>query len=191
MADKDEKDEGPQAEEKSQQDKKKKPAPKATSTNNQRLQNELTEEQEADLIEAFQLLDSEGVEAIQTKDLKVALRALGYEPQKDKMKKMISEKDQDSMSGTLLLEDFKDIMKEKLFEYENMEEIEIAFPLFTEGKSDFITIHDLRRVAAELGETLSDEVFEEMIREADVMDHDGQISKEEFFRIMKRENAFT
>eukprot|EP00760_Papus_ankaliazontas_P035459 PhM_4_TR7805/c0_g1_i1/m.3491/K16465/CETN1; centrin-1 len=195
MADREEKDENPQNEEANKttathNDKRKKGAPKQSS-NVHRLQNELTEEQEADLVEAFQLLDSEGVEAIQAKDLKVALRALGYEPHKEKVKKIISEVDKDSMSGTLLLEDFKRIMRDKLFEYENMEEIEIAFPLFTEGKSDFITVDDLRRVANELGETLSDEVFEEMIREADVLDHDGRISQEEFFRIMKRENAFT
>ena len=189
MAEKEDKDDAPTTDEKAPE-KKKKTAPKASSTNNQRLQNDLTEEQEADLVEAFQLLDSEGVEAIQAKDLKVALRALGYEPQKDKVKKIISEVDKDSLSGTLLLDDFKRIMKDKLFEYENMEEIEIAFPLFTEGKSQFVTVDDLRRVAAELGETLSEEVFEEMIREADVLDHDGRISKEELFRIMKRENAF-
>lgn len=190
MADKEEKDDVQPTEDKPSE-KKKKAQPKASSTNNQRLQNDLTDEQEADLVEAFQLLDSEGVEAIQAKDLKVALRALGYEPQKEKVKKIISEVDKDSMSGTLLLEDFKRIMKDKLFEYENTEEIEISFPLFTEGKSDYVTVDDLRRVAAELGETLSDEVFEEMIREADVLDHDGKISKEEFFRIMKRENAFS
>ncbi len=160
------------------------------SGSNQRLQNELTEDQRQDLQEAFNLLDADGIGTINAKDLKVALRALGYEPQKDKVKKIISEIDKDSMSNTLMRDEFERIMKTKLFEYENEEEIEIAFPLFTEGKSDFITVEDLRRVAAELGENLNDEVFDEMIREADVLDHDGQISREEFFRVMKRENAF-
>ncbi|KAJ9468921.1 Caltractin [Diplonema papillatum] len=155
-----------------------------------RMQMDLSEEQEADLKEAFNLLDSEGYGTIDARDLKVALRALGYEPQKDKMKKIISEIDKDSMSGTLLYEEFKRIMTEKLFDYENDEEIRIAFPLFTEGKSDFITVNDLRRVAAELGETLTEEVFQEMIREADVLDHDGVISEQEFRRVMKRENAY-
>eukprot|EP01061_Rhynchopus_euleeides_P006575 TRINITY_DN15624_c0_g1_i1.p1 TRINITY_DN15624_c0_g1~~TRINITY_DN15624_c0_g1_i1.p1 ORF type:complete len:176 (+),score=76.59 TRINITY_DN15624_c0_g1_i1:268-795(+) len=155
-----------------------------------RMQMDLTEEQEADLKEAFNLLDSEGYGTIDARDLKVALRALGYEPQKDKMKKIISEIDKDSMSGTLLYEEFKRIMTEKLFDYENDEEIRIAFPLFTEGKSKFISVDDLKRVASELGETLTEEVFQEMIREADVLDHDGLISEEEFQRVMKRENAY-
>jgi Ca2+-binding EF-hand superfamily protein len=162
----------------------------STTSTSQRLPAELTDEQKADIAEAFHLLDIEGVNTITANDLKVALRALGYEPQKDKVKKIISEVDKDSMSNTLMLDEFEKIMKAKLFEYENEEEIAIAFPLFTEGKSDFITLEDLKRVAAELGEEMPVEALEEMIREADVLDHDGAISKEEFFRVMRRENAF-
>jgi Ca2+-binding EF-hand superfamily protein len=170
-------------------DAKRKMAAPATAGNTTRLQNELTDEQKADIAEAFRLLH-DGGNSIHAKDLKVALRALGYEPEKNRMKKIISEIDKESMSNTLMVDEFERIMKNKLFEYENDEETAIAFPLFTQGKSDFITIDDLRRVAADLGENLGDDVLEEMIREADVMDHDGVISKEEFFRVMKRENAF-
>eukprot|EP01012_Entosiphon_sulcatum_P010987 TRINITY_DN16583_c0_g1_i1.p1 TRINITY_DN16583_c0_g1~~TRINITY_DN16583_c0_g1_i1.p1 ORF type:complete len:182 (-),score=59.35 TRINITY_DN16583_c0_g1_i1:26-571(-) len=158
-----------------------------------RLQNELTEEQEAELHEAFNLLESEGVGTIEAKDLKVALRALGYEPQKDKLKKIISEIDKDSMSGTLLFDEFKKIMAEKLFDYENDEELAIAFPLFacvSGSQSDHITADDLRKIANELGEPLTEEELQEMMREADVLDYDGKVSREEFFRIMKRENAY-
>jgi Ca2+-binding EF-hand superfamily protein len=164
--------------------------PSGTSSAAQRLPAELTDEQKADLAEAFHLLDVEGVNTITANDLKVALRALGYEPQKDKLKKIISEVDKDSMSNTLMLDEFEKIMKAKLFEYENEEEIDIAFPLFTEGKSDYITIEDLKRVAAELGEEMPLDALEEMIREADVVDHDGMISKAEFMRVMMRKNAY-
>lgn len=160
-------------------------------TNANRLQNELTAEQLADLKQAFQLLDVEGSKSIHaTKDLKVALRALGYEPQKERMKKIISEVDKDSMSNTLVEDEFIKIMQSKLFEFENMTEIAHAFPLFTQGKSDKITLDDLRRVAQELGENLGDDVLEEMIHEADVIDHDNMISYDEFKEVMKRENAF-
>lgn len=163
---------------------------KPTSNNANRLQNELTDEQKADIAEAFRLLDVDGVNTIHAKDLKVALRALGYEPQKDRMKKIISEIDKESMSNTLMADEFERIMQNKLFEYENEEEIDIAFPLFTQTNGEFITLDDLRRVAADLGENLGDEVLEEMLREADVLDNDGVISKAEFMRVMKRENAY-
>lgn len=171
-------------------DKKLNPKSSGMSTAAQRLPAELTDEQRADLAEAFHLLDIEGVNTITANDLKVALRALGYEPHKEKVKKIISEVDKDSMSNTLMLNEFEKIMKAKLFEYENEEEIDIAFPLFTEGKSDFITIDDLKRVAEELGEEVPEEVLQEMIREADVLDHDGAISKSEFMRVMMKRNAY-
>lgn len=171
-------------------DKKLNPKGSGMSTAAQRLPAELTDEQRADLAEAFHLLDIEGVNTITANDLKVALRALGYEPHKEKVKKIISEVDKDSMSNTLMLNEFEKIMKAKLFEYENEEEIDIAFPLFTEGKSDFITIDDLKRVAEELGEEVPEEVLQEMIREADVLDHDGAISKSEFMRVMMKRNAY-
>lgn len=161
------------------------------NSNAHRLQNELTDEQKADIAEAFKLLDVEGCGTIHAKDLKVALRALGYEPHKDKVKKLVSEVDRESMSNTLMAEEFVQILKNKFFEQDNEEEHEIAFPLFTQG-NDFITLDDLRRVAAEIGEGgLGDDILEEMIREADVLDHDGRISKDEFFRVMKRQNAYS
>jgi len=115
------------------------------------------------------------------------LRALGYEPQKDRVKKIISDIDKESMSNTILADDFEKIMKAKLFETDNDEEMAYAFPLFSQG-SDFITLDDLKRVAQDIGENLNDDVLEEMIREADILDHDGRISRDEFFRIMHRNN---
>lgn len=165
-------------------------APRPPAATNSRLQNELTDEQKQDIAEAFRLLDVDGVKTIQARDLKVALRALGYEPEKDRMKKIISEIDKESLSNTLMEDEFERIMQSKLFEYENDVEIEKAFPLFTQGKSDKITLDDLRRVARELGENLNDDVLKEMIKEADVIETDGAISKEEFMRVMKRENAY-
>jgi centrin-1 len=53
----------------------------------------------------------------------------------------------------------------------------------------FITFKNLKRVAKELGENLTDEEIQEMIDEAD-RDGDGQVSEEEFFRIMKKTSLF-
>jgi centrin-1 len=47
----------------------------------------------------------------------------------------------------------------------------------------------LKRVARELGETMTDDELQEMIDEAD-RDGDGEISEEEFIRIMKKTNLF-
>ena len=50
-----------------------------------------------------------------------------------------------------------------------------------------ISFKNLKRVAKELGEKLTDEELQEMIDEAD-RDNDGEINQDEFLRIMKKTN---
>ncbi|CAE7369472.1 CTN [Symbiodinium necroappetens] len=45
-------------------------------------QKELTEEQKQEIKEAFDLFDTDGSGEIDSKELKVAMRALGFEPKK-------------------------------------------------------------------------------------------------------------
>lgn len=54
---------------------------------------ELSEEQKADIKEAFNLFDTEATGLIDTKELKVAIRALGFEPKKEEIKRMVAEVD--------------------------------------------------------------------------------------------------
>jgi centrin-3 len=61
-------------------------------------------------------------------------------------------------------------------------EIERAFDLFDVDGKGMISLPDLRRVARELGEGLQEEELAAMIEEFD-MDGDGMISKEEFIGI--------
>lgn len=51
---------------------------------------ELTEEQKAEIKEAFDLFDSTGSGIINLQDLKVALRALGFEPVKTEIKRLVN-----------------------------------------------------------------------------------------------------
>jgi len=53
------------------------------------------------------------------------------------------------------------------------------------GQSGKISFEDLKAVAKELGETMSDEELKEMIREAD-KDEDNEVSEEEFMRIIRK-----
>ena len=52
---------------------------------------ELSEQQQAEIKEAFELFDSGSSGTMSIKDLKVALRALGFEPAKQEIKKLISD----------------------------------------------------------------------------------------------------
>lgn len=56
---------------------------------------ELTREQQEEILEAFDLFDTEGRREMDVKDLKVAFRALGFEPKVEDLKRIIQEKEKD------------------------------------------------------------------------------------------------
>ncbi|ANQ06008.1 centrin-1, putative [Plasmodium knowlesi strain H] len=158
------------------------------SSNARSKRNELNEEQKLEIKEAFDLFDTNGTGRIDAKELKVAMRALGFEPKKEDIRKIISDVDQDG-SGTIDFNDFLDIMTIKMSERDPKEEILKAFRLFDDDETGKISFKNLKRVAKELGENITDEEIQEMIDEAD-RDGDGEINEEEFMRIMKKTNLF-
>jgi centrin-2/centrin-1 len=149
---------------------------------------ELSEEQRQEIKEAFDLFDTDGSGTIDSKELKVAMRALGFEPKKEEIRKMISDVDTDG-SGTIDFNEFLDMMSAKMSEKDSREEILKAFRLFDDDETGRITFQNLKRVAKELGENMTDEELQEMIDEAD-RDGDGEVSEDEFLRIMKKTSLY-
>eukprot|EP00614_Pseudopedinella_elastica_P024807 CAMPEP_0172615600 /NCGR_PEP_ID=MMETSP1068-20121228/61099_1 /TAXON_ID=35684 /ORGANISM="Pseudopedinella elastica, Strain CCMP716" /LENGTH=249 /DNA_ID=CAMNT_0013420807 /DNA_START=47 /DNA_END=797 /DNA_ORIENTATION=- len=149
---------------------------------------ELTEEQKQEIREAFDLFDTDGSGTIDAKELKVAMRALGFEPKKEEIKKMISDIDKDG-SGTIDFSEFLEMMTAKMSEKDSREEILKAFRLFDDDETGKISFRNLKRVAKELGENMTDEELQEMIDEAD-RDGDGEINEDEFLRIMKKTSLY-
>ena len=73
---------------------KNKPGQKTTTVQpTKKVKNDLTEEQRQEIKEAFDLFDSEGNGVIDAKELKVAMRALGFEPKKEEVKRVLQELD--------------------------------------------------------------------------------------------------
>jgi centrin-1 len=128
------------------------------------------------------------VGTIDAKELKVAMRALGFEPKKEEIKKMISDIDTDG-SGTIDFNEFLGMMTAKMSQKDSKEEILKAFRLFDDDETGKISFNNLRRVAKELGENMTDEELQEMIDEAD-RDGDGEINEDEFLRIMKKTSLY-
>ena len=149
---------------------------------------ELTEEQKQEIKEAFDLFDTDGSGNIDQKELKVAMRALGFEPKREEIKKLISEVDKDG-TGVIDFPEFLDMMTAKMAERDPREEMLKAFRLFDDDESGKISFKNLKRVAKELGENMTDDEILEMIEEAD-RDGDGEIGEEEFMRIMRKTNLF-
>ena len=78
------------------------------------------------------------------------MRALGFEPKKDEIRKMISDIDKDG-SGTIDFSEFLEMMTAKMSEKDSREEILKAFRLFDDDETGKISFRNLKRVAKELG----------------------------------------
>jgi len=116
------------------------------------------------------------------------MRALGFDPKREELKKMMNDVDQNG-SGVIDYNEFLDMMTQKMAERDPREEMLKAFRLFDDDETGKISFRNLKRVAKELGENMTDEEIAEMIEEAD-RDNDGEISEEEFMRIMRKTNLF-
>ena len=77
----------------------------------------------------------------------------------------------------------------KMQDKDAREEVLKAFKLFDDDETGTISFKNLKRVAKELGENLTDEEIQEMIDEAD-RDGDGEVNEAEFLRIMKKTNMY-
>lgn len=112
------------------------------------------------------------------------MRALGFEPRREEIKNIISTYVPEGCEH-ITLDQFVTVMSGKIAEKGAREEIMKAFRLFDDDQSGKISFKNLKRVAQELGETLTDEELKEMIQEAD-QDNDGEVNQDEFLRIMKK-----
>ena len=86
-------------------------------------------------------------------------------------------------SGSIDFPEFLTMMARKMKDTDSEEEILEAFKVFDKDGNGFISAAELRHIMTNLGEKLTDEEVDEMIREADI-DGDGQINYEEFVKMM-------
>jgi centrin-1 len=121
--------------------------------------------------------------AINQFELKVALDSLGYDYTHADIERLILDLDPLN-KGSIDPELFLDLIKEKMSQREEIDQIRMAFDMLDEDRTGKITFKNLKRVAADLGESLSDQEIHEMINEADA-DNDGEITFEEFVGIVK------
>lgn len=156
----------------------------------------------------FNLFDLDKDNKIDYHELKVAMKALGFDLPKPEILAILqthgspstppplpnsnNQQQQqqqhttynNSSSSRLLLPfpQFQTVMAQKILARDPREEILRAFELFDEGGKGKINLGDLRRVARELGEGLEEEELAAMIEEFD-LDGDGAIDREEFLGI--------
>ncbi|XP_026423629.1 calmodulin-like protein 11 isoform X1 [Papaver somniferum] len=142
----------------------------------------LTQDQIVEFQEAFCLFDKDGDGCITIEELATVICSLDQNPTEEELQDMIKEVDVDG-NGTIEFGEFLSLMARKMKETDAEEELQEAFKVFDKDQNGFISAPELRHVMINLGEKLTDEEVDQMIREAD-LDGDGQVNYEEFVRMM-------
>ena len=115
-------------------------------------------------------------------ELKVAMRAMGFEPKREEVRRMIAESDRDG-TGTISFDTFQAVMSTKMHARDPKEEAVKAFRLFDDDETGTISLKNLRRVAKELGENMTDDELQEVIDFCD-KDGRGEILLEDFCSVL-------
>ena len=144
----------------------------------------LTEDEIEEIREAFNLFDTDGSGMIDPKELKAAMTSLGFESKNPVIFAMIADLDTPENASGINFEHFLDSITAKLGNKETKDGISRIFDLFDDDKSGFINVHNLRRVAKELGETMSGDELKEMLERA--ASNGEEISFDDFYFIMTK-----
>ncbi|CAM8916665.1 unnamed protein product [Rhodiola kirilowii] len=146
------------------------------------MADQLSQDQVSEFQEAFTLFDKDNDGRITAKELATVMRSLGQNPTELQLQDMINEVDADK-NGTIDLHEFLNLMASKMKDFDSGEQLKEAFKVFDKDQNGFISAAELRHVMANLGQKLSKEDVDEMIREADA-DGNGHIDYHEFVKVM-------
>merc|ERR1719446_845899 len=147
----------------------------------------LSPEQVAEVQEAFNLFDVDSSGAISYKELRACMKALQIKVDKDELKKMILEVDADQ-SGEIEFPEFLQMMTGKMASGDTREEV---YKMFDTDGSGVITFAALKKVAKELGESMTDDEIASMLEHGNKSGKPGKgVSFDDFYRLMqKKHNA--
>jgi calmodulin len=142
----------------------------------------LTDQQTADAKEAFALFDKDNDGCITTPELGTVMRALGKNPTEAEVRNLVKEIDPDGR-GVINLQEFLGVMARDIRSYDSENDIRNAWKVFDKDQRGWIEAKELRHVLTNIGEKLSGNEMDDMIKEADP-DNDGKIQYEEFVRLL-------
>jgi centrin-1 len=138
-----------------------------------RLRQLLTLDQKNDIKRAFDYFDQGGAGKIKKKELKVILRALGFDPSNEELEKLVENRNKkEEEKDSIDFQEFMDIMLSKIEEKLSLDDIKYAFNKIatikkkSQENEKYITSEDLAEMTKELGESLTKEELDEMLNEA-------------------------
>ncbi|CAG7726573.1 unnamed protein product [Allacma fusca] len=150
----------------------------------------ITKTQMKEFREAFGFFDKDGDGSITKDELGIVMRSLGQFASEEELKEMLKEVDING-DGTFSFDEFVQIVTNYAggtSVTDEEQELRDAFRIFDKHNRGYISASDLRAVLHCLGEDLSEDEIEDMIKEVDV-DGDGRIDFNEFVRALGEPDA--
>lgn len=145
-------------------------------------EDKMSEEQVAELRQAFNEFDVDGGGTINTTELGYAMRAMGMNPTEQELLDLINEYDTDG-SGMIEFPEFCNMMSDKMNAVNDEDMIRMAFRVLDRFGNGTISSKNFKHLMTHIGDKLSDAEVEEMIAEAD-KDGDGTLNYEEFVKML-------
>ena len=154
---------------------------------------EIRPDQKEEIKEAFDLFDH-GSGSLDGNGLKIAMRALGFEPMRGEIQNLLRptsfgsaltsvDEDAEAADPVMTFVEFETLMRDKMLEGDPHAEMKKAFRLFDDDETGTISFKNLKRVANELQMGMGDEALQEMMDDAS-RDGTGEVSEEAFLRIV-------
>ncbi|XP_008835071.1 calmodulin-like protein 5 [Nannospalax galili] len=141
-----------------------------------------TKEQVDEFHTAFSRFDKNGDGHINVQELGDVMKQLNKNLSEEELKELISRVDTDG-DGTISFDEFLAAMAKYASGGIAEKELRAVFSVFDQNGDGHISVDELKQAMTQLGEKLSQEELDAMIREADV-DKDGKVNYEEFVRIL-------
>ncbi|KAL7465256.1 hypothetical protein ACHAXS_005584 [Conticribra weissflogii] len=143
----------------------------------------LSEDEVADLKEAFNMFDIDGDGTITLVELKEVMKSLGQNPTDRELRQMIESVD-DNGDHEIDFQEFLILMSSKKGNNDDPDkELRDAFRVFDEDGNGTISRAELKKLMKNLGQALSDAELDAMMDEVDT-DGNGEIDFEEFKTMM-------
>ena len=142
----------------------------------------LTEEQKADYRDAFSLFDKDGDGTITAAELTKVMESLGKDATPMEIQDMIDNADV-NCDGKIEFEEFVRMMADDSSSVDHEKEMLEAFKVFDKDGSGTISHAELKQVMEDLGENMTEQEIDNMIKDADT-DDDGMVNYQEFLAMM-------
>ena len=149
----------------------------------------LSQRQEDQMKEIFELFDTDGGGTIDYQELTIAMTAMGFQDSsgtKNKKTREILDTIDSDGSHTISLDEFKALMKGELSMIDPLQEIKAIFMALTsmeDSDPGIITINKLRLATQKFNVRLSEEELQVMISQID-FDGNQKVDEDDFTRVM-------